>query len=297
MDRDEEYHAQMLEMSQWWTSKLGTLLSDLRGRLIIHRAHRDDDDPMIYFDKLYQAGEYELVADALAAALVKQQVPITTAERATVREILYKTDNPHPIYHRYLTDRDNVMTSLNVVADMPDGQWQQLLNQLALLPPEDVHDWLRAQRASFPESNWLGLAEVAGQQAIGSTDDAALDWARIAIAVRQLIAENTDDNSYRHSQIRSAMHLRVAMINLFGPDNGDPILDTASIYQWFLARHRDQLARAATDSVHWQDLPTERILELRQIKNDLNVLRSLGDSSDPEASEIHGWTEIWSQLP
>ncbi|MFF2555168.1 hypothetical protein ACFVUS_29485 [Nocardia sp. NPDC058058] len=172
----------------------------------------------------------------------------------------------------------------------------QLLDQLVLLPPADVEDWLRAHAPSA-ESNWLGLAEVAGHEAMRIRDNTALDWARVSIAVRELIAKATGDESYRQTQIRNAMNLRVEMINRFGPAIDDPVRDSTSVYRWFLDRHSGQLACATADSSHWQSLPIDRIAELRRIKNELNVLRNLQHSSAAEATEVHGWMEVWPRLP
>ncbi|MEU4412683.1 hypothetical protein [Nocardia salmonicida] len=173
----------------------------------------------------------------------------------------------------------------------------ELLDQLVLLAPADVEDWLWAHAPSSVESNWLGLAEVAGQEAMRIEDKTALDWARVSITVRELIAETTDDESYRQNQMRNAMNLCVVMINRFGPVVDDPVRDSASIYRWFLDRHSGQLDRANSDSSHWQSLSIERIRELRQIKNELIVLRNLQHSSEAEAAEVHGWMGIWSRLP
>ncbi|GEM34123.1 hypothetical protein NN3_51300 [Nocardia neocaledoniensis NBRC 108232] len=173
----------------------------------------------------------------------------------------------------------------------------ELLDQLVLLAPANVEDWLRERAPSSAESNWLGLAEVAGQEAMRIEEKTALDWARVSIAVRELIAKTTDDKSYRQNQVRNAMTLRVAMINRFGPAIDDPVRDSASIYRWFLDRHSGQLDRANSDSSRWQSLSIERIRELRQIKNELIVLRDLQHSSEAEAAEVHGWMEIWPRLP
>lgn len=173
----------------------------------------------------------------------------------------------------------------------------ELLDQLVLLAPADVAGWLRTHAPSPAESNWFGLAEVAGQDAMRIEGGSALDRARVSIAIRELIAESTDDESYRQSQLRDAMNLRVAMINRFGPDIDDPVRDSASIYRWFLDRRTGQLDRAKSDSSHWRSLPIDRIRELRQIKNDLIVLRNLRHGSDSEMAEVRGWMEIWSRLP
>ncbi|MFB8003978.1 hypothetical protein [Nocardia sp. NPDC056000] len=115
--------------------------------------------------------------------------------------------------------------------------------------------------------------------------------------MRELIAETTGDESYRQNQIRNAMNLRVEMINKFGPAIADPVRDRDCVYRWFLDRHSGQLARATSDSSHWQSLSIDRIGELRRIKNELNVLRNLRHRSEPEAAALHGWMEIWPRLP
>jgi hypothetical protein len=66
-------------------------------------------------------GEWGLLADELAAALLEDATPIAAAERDLVRDLLFAfTPTPddaelHPCIH----DRERVLAALNVVSDPP----------------------------------------------------------------------------------------------------------------------------------------------------------------------------------
>lgn len=54
-------------------------------------------------------GEWSLLVDGMCASLVKRQTPITPSERDALAVVL--------AYCRYLKDRDETLTSLNVVGE------------------------------------------------------------------------------------------------------------------------------------------------------------------------------------
>lgn len=170
------------------------------------------------------------------------------------------------------------------------------LQQLLSRTPDDIEAWLRQPDAPTG-FNWLGLAEVAGYEAMRCDLTTALAWARVSIAVRYRLADMMGESSVHSGQITDAMRLRTHLINRYGAINGDPVLDCDEIFHWFLDRHADQFDHAAADAGHWHDLPIERIRELRWIKGELNLLRRLDHCTLATSDEVQRWLTVWDQLP
>ena len=88
-----------------------TVLDSLGDRLT-----PDDQDSLRTY---LLAGEWGLLADELAAALVEDRTPIAAAERDLVRALLFAFA-PAPEYaelHPAIHDRERVLAALNVVSD------------------------------------------------------------------------------------------------------------------------------------------------------------------------------------
>ncbi|MBB5157729.1 hypothetical protein [Saccharopolyspora phatthalungensis] len=64
------------------------------------------------------AGEHTLALDSLAWSLAHEKIPISRAESAELRELLYDHELPVPYMHS-INDRDNIMSSLNIIDDEP----------------------------------------------------------------------------------------------------------------------------------------------------------------------------------
>ncbi|MGW5646614.1 hypothetical protein ACWEV3_07255 [Saccharopolyspora sp. NPDC003752] len=84
-----------------------------------------------------RAGEHTLALDRLARSLTHKKIPISRAESAELRELLYDHELPVPYMHS-INDRDNVMTSLNVVDDEPERDKPE--SPVASGPPVIVHE-------------------------------------------------------------------------------------------------------------------------------------------------------------
>jgi hypothetical protein len=171
--------------------------------------------------------------------------------------------------------------------------------------PKQVLMWVNTiveGRQEVPEYfNWLGLAQLSANQA-RSRDDAVssipdLDWAKVAIVVYDYLI-NKADPARRDSLEHSVMMLRAYLIVKLGVVPHDPVLDIEHIVQWFFQNLRLSLAEAARRSASWKELKREEILELRQIKNRLAVIRSLAEhnllSHHPE---LQPWLALREKLP
>lgn len=173
----------------------------------------------------------------------------------------------------------------------------ELLRRLLDQPPGEIEAWLA--RATAPGGfNWLGLAEVAGNNALrqdGGPVAVALSWARIADhATARFIAVAPDAAESRTTGLK---RLRAELINRHGSVPGDPFLDCDEIFRWFLGRHGNEFDAAAADATHWTELPIERIRELRSIKNELSVLKLLGRCAPFGTPEVQRWIQLWGRLP
>jgi hypothetical protein len=62
----------------------------------------------------YSVGEWPLLADNLAAALMQDQIPVSSADKEALRRLLYWWQTP-PSGYRYIASRDEVLASLPVV--------------------------------------------------------------------------------------------------------------------------------------------------------------------------------------
>ncbi|WP_157128916.1 hypothetical protein [Nocardia amamiensis] len=172
----------------------------------------------------------------------------------------------------------------------------ELFRHLRTLPPADIEEWL--QKGERPAGfNWFGLAEVAGSEALHGDPSIALEWARVAVSVRNQLAGMVVGRFQRENQITDGMRLRADLINRLGHVAGDPLLDCEEIFRWFFARHAGEFEKAAADTSHWRDLPIDRIRELRQIKLDLGVLRRLEHCPAASSDEAARWFSLRQHLP
>ncbi|MFI6042274.1 hypothetical protein ACIA8C_11605 [Nocardia sp. NPDC051321] len=188
------------------------------------------------------------------------------------------------------------LESLEVGNEAHMDKPSDLLNQLLAQPPTEIEAWLR--QSDVPaDFNWLGLAEVAGFEAMRGEPATDLAWARLAVSTRLRLADMMSTDAQRRQQIISAMRLRTEMIGRYGVVAGDGLLDAAEIVRCFLDRHVGDYDDAVTDAARWRDLPTSRILELRLIKHELGAIRRLIDFVPATSTELQPWLELSSRLP
>lgn len=175
----------------------------------------------------------------------------------------------------------------------PDG----LLNGLLRLPPDEVEAFVREGKA--PEGfNWLGLAEVAGAEALPLEPGdvtSSLAWARVAALAHQRLAELGVRTPERAGE--DVMRLRANLILRHGARSGDPFLDCDQIIDWFLDTYDSQFEQVRDQAMHWSELPISRIGELRQIAHGLAILRRLAQCERFGSPEVQRWLALWDSLP
>lgn len=115
--------------------------------------------------------------------------------------------------------------------------------------------------------NWLGIAEEMASHAI---DKDNLELAELAIE----IYEELDNKSLSESFLLSAMMLRAYMIGKHGVEPYHPVLDINNILHWFKSR----IPRDISFS-NWKELGIKDILELRKLKNRIQVIKALRNNS------------------
>lgn len=175
---------------------------------------------------------------------------------------------------------------------------EDLLRDLLGEPPDAVV--ARLTRHVPPATfNWLGLAEAATNQALADDEDAAasLAWAQVAGIAWERLASQPGIPGAHQRFMTSLMLLRAALIARHSASFEDPLLDSEEVLDWFLVRRRGELDAAARDSSRWQELPVERILELREIKDELGVVELLSGCSRCQTPEVQRWLELRNELP
>jgi len=80
------------------------------------RLPADDQDSLRTY---LWTGEWGLLADELAAALLEDHTPITGTERDLVRDLLFAIGPVDAGIHPCIHDRERVLAALNVVSDPP----------------------------------------------------------------------------------------------------------------------------------------------------------------------------------
>lgn len=163
----------------------------------------------------------------------------------------------------------------------------------------DVKITIAEHKVPDNDFNWLGLAEVASTNTQNNTNsmETSLAWAQIAILVYEYLSSasiQTDRNSFECS----AMLVRVYCIGRFGKQKNKKIRDPQIVVDWFLSNTSISLDEAEEQAK--RDLSLNQILELRQIKNRLNVLKELykdGNVPANSLSSIENWLAIRPELP
>lgn len=158
------------------------------------------------------------------------------------------------------------------------------LSQFTTQTPQHIAQHIQALRQlALPlDSNWwTGLAFVAADNVHrllkqGQTAE-SLQWARIAIDIYEFL--DREQQAGCDSCLRSAMALRVALINQLGPLPGDALRDLAQLSAWVLrstpfsyADVADKLALSVPElAQHHVGL----LLALRKLKARLNIVQNL----------------------
>ncbi|MCX4526919.1 MULTISPECIES: hypothetical protein [unclassified Streptomyces] len=177
---------------------------------------------------------------------------------------------------------------------------------LTAVPPaghtlEDLEAWLATGPPLLdePHPDTLRSLAVGRMQDDGLPDGVRLRWGRVALAAARRAAEwRGADPLVRGAELAA---VRGYLIERFGPGpapdgGGDP----AALCRDLLALIDLTPQEAAAAARTWRDLPRERILHLRRVKNLLpwmaRVRPHLADT-DPLARAVDAWTAIRPQLP
>ncbi len=176
------------------------------------------------------------------------------------------------------------------------------VNELLKQEPGEILEWLKSvQSGNNLVTNdynwWLGIAEVANSKARKETvSEKKLQWAEVAIQVYDYLEDRAYPNS--NSTDCSAKMLSVAMINQLGVVAGHPVLDPQATQEWFFKRLTGSLEEVTKMASNWQTRPIEEILQLRNLKNRLNVIEALRSAGYlQQDAELTKWLEIKSKLP
>ena len=164
-------------------------------------------------------------------------------------------------------------------------------------------DWLSAYLrefeagAPFPSNTMLGIFEGAAGRA---RLENSLEWAGIALRAAELWALE-DGGVCRHSALLKAMQHRAGFISRMGSRPGDPVLDKASILQWFTAELEFPIDVAKEKGVRWRDsqlaldggITLDELKTLRNIRSRVQVLQALADCGEiPNDSPLTEWLEM-----
>jgi hypothetical protein len=187
-----------------------------------------------------------------------------------------------------------------------------LLERLLQKNPTSVLQWLgdvdEGKRPSPARFNWLGLAEAAADYARSSdVKSSNLEWARAAIAAYEQLVRS--DEGTRNFGEDSSMTLRAAMIGIFGPTQGDAVLDPDIILRWFTNELDVTLPDAEKSIARWRSLGPrgrseayERELtlawRLRRVKNRLRAIDALSRVSGVTLTDyLRQWLALREELP
>ncbi|MBV1946362.1 hypothetical protein [Streptomyces sp. BV129] len=147
---------------------------------------------------------------------------------------------------------------------------------------------------------WEALRELAvGRMYDGSQDvGARLIWAKPAIVAGG--QRDTSSGSAPASALADGVSVRAYAIREFGAVPGDEIRDASelceTVFRGIGMSRQDVSAEAAA----WQELPRDRMLRLRHVKNLLTPLRSIMDTlgpDDPVRVELSAWLALIPELP
>jgi hypothetical protein len=181
---------------------------------------------------------------------------------------------------------------------------QPTLHAVLQFPPAEVLGWLSevwpSQQGPHWAFNWLALAEVAADLAstgCGNSEGEWHEWALVAVAVYERLAAEAVPGQ-RDSPECSSMMLRAHLITLVGSKPGDRVLDRDAIVQCFVNRLPLSTEEARLRSENWTTLPVDQILELRRIKNRLNVIRVLVETSRFQPDDVlRPWLQLHPRFP
>ncbi|MER6387681.1 hypothetical protein ACFXEL_02665 [Streptomyces sp. NPDC059382] len=170
---------------------------------------------------------------------------------------------------------------------------------LTYVPPDghsldELEAWLATDPPLLdePHPETLRAIAVARMHDRALPDAARMRWGRVALAA--ILRAGRPDDLTRGAETAA---VRGYLIREFGPDRGG---DPAALCRDVLALIDLTPARAAAEARDWRDLPRERILHLRRIKNLVAraaLVRGHLAVDDPLAEAVDAWTAVRGLLP
>ena len=168
------------------------------------------------------------------------------------------------------------------------------------IKPEDAVEtlaWLKRIELGAEKApagfNWLGLAETAALKA-HTTED--ILWGEVAVLIYHRLAESRINGG--ESLIVSAMMLRAKAIAKFGVVPGHFLLDIDLIIRWFCDSLTMSYNEASQKAMNWKNCQISEIRQLRQIKNNLQVISTLANSDKCTLEvELQQWLALQERLP
>lgn len=166
-----------------------------------------------------------------------------------------------------------------------------LEKELLLLEPENVLQNLN-NAIITPELlegyNFLLIAEVSKQN---SRKQEGLVWLRVALKVHNILERKPDKEFF----LRAGMNCRVQAIEKFGHSDGDDLLDSNKVINWFWLNVKGSYENIVTDAKDWRKLEVPRIRELRNLKIAISYLLRIKDFLNP--SKFDNWFKVYELLP
>ncbi len=182
---------------------------------------------------------------------------------------------------------------------------KELENHLLSLGKEELAVWINqcSQGEVILPSGcdinwWTGLAYALASRS-RSIEPWDLDWAKIAVAFYEHLNNPT--------LIESSMALRLNLLQKFGVQEQEDLLNPQIIVQWFERSVQLLPEDALQISQQWRadlaagdpyaHISNDSLLEIRTIKNKLNIVKELLSipTFQPTANLLH-WIEIQQQL-
>jgi hypothetical protein len=145
----------------------------------------------------------------------------------------------------------------------------------------------------------LGFGDSAEGAGTKANLNADLEWAEVAIRIYEWLASRANDEDIRHSDLSSAMSLRVSMINKKHQTIPDHIvLDSQRIVNWFYSKLNMRYDEVVHKVENWRVLPLDQIRTLKRIKNRLSILKSLIAKGYIQSDgSLRAWLELYPGLP
>jgi len=173
------------------------------------------------------------------------------------------------------------------------------LESLKQQSPAQILSFLEQADNSQHDFNWwLGLAQVATLETFRVPGQVNLEWAEVAMRVREILA-NRDQSI---SVSRDLMMLKARLIATMGNTEPIPLASVGEIVRWFfdhLTISCDEAEKLTEDmSDHFQSKNISILRQLRDVKLMLIVLQLIETHEQINSNaELQKWLQLKDKLP